>query len=322
MRPQKNRVTARKPDISPVTEESKKAKTVRFNTEKEVALHTSKEKTDTRGKILREIAADIARFQRLAGGVRLHTRRTGGDASRRAVSPTMHSGMVFVLAVALAVAYAAGVYAVMPDSRTSPFTDALTPATEPDFTTLMEGQPRSPGSIRSLGADSKDSLDRYDRYFVKYTKRYFGPGFDWRWFKAQALAESNLRSEALSHQGATGVMQLMPTTFHRIRRSQSFIGEDMTHPEWNIAAGIFYNRLMWDNFNNQRRSFEDRLNFTFAAYNAGLDNVLQAQKVAMDRDMSPYRWDSIASVLPEITGPASGQTISYINRIHRLKKNL
>ena len=38
----------------------------------------------------------------------------------------------------------------------------------------------------------------YDRYFTKYSKRFFGVGFDWHYFKAQAVAESNLRQDAQS----------------------------------------------------------------------------------------------------------------------------
>ena len=29
---------------------------------------------------------------------------------------------------------------------------------------------------------------QYDGTFSKYTKQYFGAGFDWRWFKAQGFA--------------------------------------------------------------------------------------------------------------------------------------
>ena len=31
---------------------------------------------------------------------------------------------------------------------------------------------------------------RYDPTFRKYSRRYFGPAFDWRYFKAQGFAES------------------------------------------------------------------------------------------------------------------------------------
>ena len=36
----------------------------------------------------------------------------------------------------------------------------------------------------------------FDRHFSKYSKRYFGAGFDWRYFKAQAIAESGLQVDA------------------------------------------------------------------------------------------------------------------------------
>ena len=38
----------------------------------------------------------------------------------------------------------------------------------------------------------------YDDHFRKYTKRFFGIGWDWRLFKAQGMAESNLEAKARS----------------------------------------------------------------------------------------------------------------------------
>ena len=45
---------------------------------------------------------------------------------------------------------------------------------------------------------------KYDKYFSKYSKRYFGPSFDWRFFKAQAVAESRLVANVKSRAGALG----------------------------------------------------------------------------------------------------------------------
>src|SRR5690349_9992805 len=46
--------------------------------------------------------------------------------------------------------------------------------------------------------------DRFDETFAKYSKRYFGPGFDWTIFKSQAMAESSMNPEAKSPVGARG----------------------------------------------------------------------------------------------------------------------
>ena len=35
---------------------------------------------------------------------------------------------------------------------------------------------------------------KYDPYFRKYSKRFFGPAIDWQWFKAQGFAESGYRT--------------------------------------------------------------------------------------------------------------------------------
>ena len=57
----------------------------------------------------------------------------------------------------------------------------------------------------------------YDDTFRKYSKRFFGPAYDWKLFKAQGMTESNLDMTARSRVGARGVMQLMPSTFRSIR---------------------------------------------------------------------------------------------------------
>ena len=66
-----------------------------------------------------------------------------------------------------------------------------------------------------LAADIPEVTDRhwtrkYDPYFRKYSKRFFGPAFDWHWFKAQGIAESGLQKDAKSWVNAKGIMQLMP----------------------------------------------------------------------------------------------------------------
>ena len=87
----------------------------------------------------------------------------------------------------------------------------------------------------SMGWAQKGIPSTYDEIFRKYSKQYFGVGFDWKVFKAQAMTESNLNPEAKSWVGAKGVMQLMPATYQEIQSKNPEIGE-ISDPRWNIAA--------------------------------------------------------------------------------------
>ncbi|MER1955759.1 MAG: lytic transglycosylase domain-containing protein [Solibacillus sp.] len=72
--------------------------------------------------------------------------------------------------------------------------------------------------------------------------------------------ESNFNSSVVSSAGASGLMQLMPTT-------ASYLGvEDRFDPQQNIMGGAKYLRQMLDKFDNN-------IETALAAYNAGPGNV-------------------------------------------------
>ena len=119
---------------------------------------------------------------------------------------------------------------------------------------------------------------RYDDAFRKYAKRYFGPGFDWRIFKAQGMAESGLDSAARSRVGARGIMQLMPSTYAEIRSYAPAL-RAIDHPESNIAAGIAHDRGLWRMWESQRVDVARR-EFMFGSYNAGEGTIMRAQRTA------------------------------------------
>ncbi len=151
--------------------------------------------------------------------------------------------------------------------------------------------------------------DKYDRHFKKYTKRYFGPFFDWHWFKAQAIAESGLNDKAKSHMGAVGLMQILPSTFHDINKRNPHFDEVNT-PRWNIAAGIYYDRTLYRKFNNS--STQDKLYKTFASYNAGYGRMLKAEKRV---NTKTKHWKKVKLYLPK-------ETRSYVHRIRGLMGEL
>lgn len=170
-------------------------------------------------------------------------------------------------------------------------------------------------------AEGLDGADRYDVFFSKYTERIFGPGFDWRYFKAQALAESAMCPNARSPKGALGIMQLMPGTFEEVVRENPWIEGDIHDPEWNIAAGICYNRSLWRIWDGER-PFEERLSFMFGAYNAGKGTILEAQEIALQRGLNARSWSAVEKTLHRVIGSGGGQIIAYVNRVHSIHSRL
>jgi membrane-bound lytic murein transglycosylase F len=173
----------------------------------------------------------------------------------------------------------------------------------------------------ALGFEAYNRMVKFDKYFSKYSKRYFGPGFDWRFFKAQSIAESGLESDARSPVGAAGIMQIMPRTFEEIMRKNAYIKGTRLQPRWNIAAGIFYDRMLWKTW-TAPRPYRDRIDFMFGSYNAGKGNILKAQKVAEKQGLNPNLWETITTALPRVTGRRSRETIDYVDKIDRIKEVL
>ena len=166
---------------------------------------------------------------------------------------------------------------------------------------------------------------KYDTLFRLAKTRFFvgvridGKAFDWRWLKAQAIAESALKYRAVSHCGAMGLMQLMPKTAKECAK-QLGIPNEPYDPKCNVMMGGHYLRRCWDIFG--REVGMERLRFAWAAYNAGSGNIIKAQKKAAGMGLPTNKWTSIVAALPKVTGKHATETISYVSRIERLYKQL
>ena len=166
---------------------------------------------------------------------------------------------------------------------------------------------------------SKRATERFDPIFRKYTKRYFGVGTDWRWFKAQGMAESDLTPGARSRVGARGIMQLMPSTYGQIRTALPSFGA-IDNPEWNIAAGILHDRDLWTLWKPDVGESE-RWHFVFAGYNAGEGTIMRARKTAFAEKLDNRTWPSIERVAPRVERWRYAETLDYVRRI-RANKDL
>jgi soluble lytic murein transglycosylase-like protein len=156
-------------------------------------------------------------------------------------------------------------------------------------------------------------LERYDPIFRKYAKRYFGIGVDWRYFKAQGMAESDLLPTARSRVGARGIMQLMPSTYRAISSKRPEM-KAIDDPEWNIAAGIMHDRYLWTLWKDGYTD-EERYRFMFAAYNAGHGTIFRARDTARVARLDQTRWQNIERIAPGVGRWRYRETLGYVKRI-------
>jgi membrane-bound lytic murein transglycosylase MltF len=156
---------------------------------------------------------------------------------------------------------------------------------------------------------------RYDDYFRKYSKRYFGPGFAWRVFKAQAMAESGLDSTATSAVGARGIMQIMPSTFAILSARWGGV-KSPEDAQTNIAAGIEHDAYLWGFF-GQITPHPEHYRFMVGAYNAGEGTIQRAQRVARAAHADATSWLGVASVADQVPHWRYRETLGYVDRIAR-----
>lgn len=161
--------------------------------------------------------------------------------------------------------------------------------------------------------------DKFDHLFQRFTAESFADiDIDWRWFKAQGIAESKLDPLAVSPVGATGIMQLMPETYiemtHRLGYAPGPKMATMIYdPEMNIRCGIAYDRRCWDIW--KQEDGVERIWFMFASYNAGPGNIIKAQRLTAIKN----KWSSVSTQLHKITGSDDApETINYVRRIRKI----
>ncbi len=82
--------------------------------------------------------------------------------------------------------------------------------------------------------------------------------------------ESSFRSDAVSHAGAIGLMQVMPDTgawiAHKLNLDDVYTESMLYEPDYNVRFGCWFLRFLTDRFDGERRHI-------IAAYNAGHGSV-------------------------------------------------
>ncbi|WP_089682867.1 transporter substrate-binding domain-containing protein [Catalinimonas alkaloidigena] len=108
-------------------------------------------------------------------------------------------------------------------------------------------------------------------------------GWDWKLLASQIYQESHFDPSSTSWAGATGLMQLMPST------AQELGDYDLTHPGESIEAGVTYLKKLAKLYEDVPDSLE-RIKFVLATYNAGPGHVSDARRLAEKLGKDPNVW--------------------------------
>lgn len=166
------------------------------------------------------------------------------------------------------------------------------------------------GMVMGCSAQAGIIPDKYDRQIEKAVAKYW-PAYPFpaAW-KGQLFQESRLDPAAVSPVGAAGLAQFMPGTWAQVSRELRLPAGLSPHHAWAIEAGAYYMaklRAQW----TAPRPAEDRHQLAQSSYNAGLGNILAAQR----RCGGPPGYEDIIRCLPHVTGRHAQETITYVRRI-------
>lgn len=124
-------------------------------------------------------------------------------------------------------------------------------------------------------------------------------GWDWRLLAAVVYHESRFHSDATSHKGARGLMQI---------RSSRYSDEELANPARNLSVGSNYLHRLEGMFNGANPM--ECVKFSLAAYNMGEGKVSRLISQADTLGLDATRWDNVATLLPP-----GHHTISYVNNV-------
>jgi soluble lytic murein transglycosylase-like protein len=145
------------------------------------------------------------------------------------------------------------------------------------------------------------------------------PLWDWHWIKAQLIAESDLDPTAVSPTGARGIAQFEPDTWTDVKGALDMPADaNPENPDYAIPACVWYMAQLRDAWTSPRPESERR-ELAQASYNAGLGNILKAQRFAG----GATDYATIIAHLPAVTGKDNArETTQYVERIGSIYREL
>ncbi|MFC1580189.1 transglycosylase SLT domain-containing protein [Thermodesulfobacteriota bacterium] len=144
---------------------------------------------------------------------------------------------------------------------------------------------------------------------TRYSEQY---RFDWIKIAALAFQESRFDQNAKSPSGALGIMQIHPKT-----AADPNVGiPDIANEENNIHAGIKYLAFLRDRyFSDSKIPPDAKIDFTFAAYNAGPSRINSLRRRAPKEGFKPNIW--FFNVEQVARGDIGRETVEYVANINK-----
>ena len=161
----------------------------------------------------------------------------------------------------------------------------------------------------------KTRLPKYKETIKRVAEKH---GFDWRLIAATIYQESHFNPRAKSFTGVRGMMQLTLDT------AKDMGIENRLDPEQSITGGVKYLKRLYERYDDVEDP--DRVLITLASYNVGHGHIVDAQKIAKEKNLDPNSWNSLQEVLPLLryrkyykktkNGYCRGtEPVRYVNRI-------
>jgi membrane-bound lytic murein transglycosylase MltF len=172
-------------------------------------------------------------------------------------------------------------------------------------------------SAKELFLKPQSTLTKLDRAWLKkrysrfayfkpkvkqFAKKYQVP---WKLIAAISYQESQWQTQAISHTGVEGIMQLTLDT-------AKFVGiQDRKHPLQSFYGGTKYFRYLLRQ-QPKELSERERVALALAAYNMGLGTLKQIQEEAIREGLNPHDWRQIKTFIPQ---PKQKETTQFVNRV-------
>jgi membrane-bound lytic murein transglycosylase F len=154
--------------------------------------------------------------------------------------------------------------------------------------------------IRTFHHRMESLLPTYRHWIEEAASKH---GFDWRLIAAQIYQESHFDPEAISQDGAYGLMQITAGT------GECFGVKDLFDPEENIRAGTGHLKNLYEFYD--KAEDPDRLFIALSAYNIGQGHIKDARDLARSKNLNPEKWASLAETLLLLEQPDFSQNALY-----------